>query len=102
MTAVPSIAWRWAVLLLLAAATVWALFRLVNPTGSEVKTVRPVLSRPIDPVVAVALRRVKAQPNPAMQKAGPPDPVAQKSASTSAEKAARAAAELASSVASTN
>ena len=56
---------------------------------------RPALSRPIEPAVDEALRRARSQPNPAMQKAGPPDPVAQKSAETSAEKAARAAAELA-------
>jgi len=43
-----------------------------------------------------ALGSAVPNPNPAAQKAGPPDPGAQRTATTSAESAARAAEELAS------
>jgi len=90
---------RWLLLFLAVGAVIsvailfrsWNNARVPRPGAS----LGPVLSRPIDPAAKETLRRAKVRPNPAMQKAGPPDPVAQKSAETSAEKAARAAAELA-------
>jgi|HubBroStandDraft_4_1064222.scaffolds.fasta_scaffold04041_2 hypothetical protein len=90
---------RWLLVFLIAAALIcvailfrpWNSGRAPRPSAS----LGPVLSRPIEPAAEEALRRVKIRPNPAMQKAGPPDPVAQKRAATAAEKAAQAAAELA-------
>src|SRR5580658_5805627 len=97
---------RWLLLLLLAAAAVICaaiLFRAWNsvraPPGPPL---RPALSHPIEPAIDEALRRAKTQPNPAMQKAGLPDPRSQKTAAASAGKAAQAAAELAASVAPSN
>ena len=58
---------------------------------------RPTLARPVEAEGGAALRRADQPMNPAMQKAGAPDPVAQKTAAASAEGAARAAAHLAAS-----
>jgi hypothetical protein len=57
--------------------------------------VRPTLTRTVEPEGAAAAARGDQPVNPAMQKAGAPDPVAQKTAAASAEAAARAAADLA-------
>jgi hypothetical protein len=76
----------------------WNSARAPRPGAS----LRPVLSRPIEPATEEALRRAKTRPNPAMQRAGLPDPRSQKTAAASADKAAQAAAALAASVASGN
>jgi hypothetical protein len=98
---------HWLLPLLLAAAAVicaailirsWNSARAPRPDAS----LRPVLSRPIEPAIEEALRRAKTRPNPAVQKAGLPDPRSQKTATASADKAAQAAAALAASVASGN
>ena len=90
---------RWLLVFLIAAALIGVaiLFLPWNSgrTPSPDAPVRHALSRPIEPAVDEALRRARSRPNPAMQKAGSPDPVAQKRATAAAEKAARAAAELA-------
>lgn len=54
------------------------------------------------PRPAIAVRGGRAQPNPAAQKAGPPDPAAQKRATLAAASAADAAAQLAASNGSSN
>jgi hypothetical protein len=96
---------RGLLLLLLAAAAVICaaiLFRSWNSARAPRPSMRPALSRPIEPATEEALRRAKTRPNPAMQKAGLPDPRSQKTAAASADKAAQAAAALAASVASGN
>jgi hypothetical protein len=98
---------RGLLLLLLAAAAVICaaiLFRSWNSARAPrpATSMRPALSRPIEPATEEALRRAKTRPNPAMQKAGLPDPRSQKTAAASADKAAQAAAALAASVASGN
>jgi hypothetical protein len=97
---------RFFLLLLAVAALLCAaiLFRSWNSDDAarQAAPVRPALSRPIEPAIAESLQWAKARPNPAIQRPGPPDPVAQKRATTSAQKAAQVAAELAGSVASIN
>jgi hypothetical protein len=95
---------RWPLLLLLAAAAMICaafLFRRWNgtPAPPSGASLRPALSRTVEPAAEEALRLLKARPNPAMQKAGLPDPKSQKTAAASADKAAQAAAELAASTA---
>jgi hypothetical protein len=60
-----------------------------------------VPSRIAEPAAGFVPAAVVA-PNPAAQKAGPPDPVAQQQAAASADSAAKAAAALAASGSSTN
>lgn len=71
-----------------------------HTSSSDVRTqsARYVRSEVTDQAPGVAVRGKQAQANPAVQKAGSPDPVAQKTAATSAESAADAAAALAASV----
>jgi DNA-directed RNA polymerase specialized sigma24 family protein len=98
---------RGLLLLLLAAAAAicaaiffrsWNSARAPRPGAS----LRPALSRPIERAAEEALRQAQTRPNPAMQKAGLPDPRSQKTAAASAVKAAQAAAELAASAAPGN
>jgi hypothetical protein len=89
---------RWLLLVVLAALCAAILLGSWIHAGSVPHprfAARRALARPVAPETGAALRRADQPVNPAMQKAGAPDPVAQKTAAASAEAAARAAADLA-------
>jgi hypothetical protein len=91
------------VLLCLAAAAAFVVtFLLVRSPADRVSTQSAASPKPATLAVnsgvaapAAANRRVDTQQNPAVQKAGPPNPEALRTAAASAESAARAAADLA-------
>jgi hypothetical protein len=93
---------RWLLLLcLLAAVIVCGRILLLSSegTGTETRidTTSVVPAHPASAMRAATgkLPEPRARPNPAAQRAGPPDPVEQKTAAESAERAAKVAAGLA-------
>ena len=93
-------------LCLLATAAFAGTLAFVRPwkdSGSRIEAStrpNPEQSRvpePAHPATVDEAHRLAQGPNPAAQKAGPPDPVAEQTAADSAERAAGAAADLAAS-----
>ena len=76
-----------------AAALVWV--SRDHTTGKPVSRGRSISPDAIDPGSSPVVPEPLRRPNPAAQRPGPPDPVAEQSATDSAESAARAAADLA-------
>jgi hypothetical protein len=95
---------NWLLCLLVAGAFV-ATIVAVHPWKSEaaiaeVRSMGATRTRiaeraPMTQPAEVALRDSREERNPAVQKAGPPDPESQRTAAASAERAAQAAADLA-------
>jgi len=95
----------WLILVCTLIATVACAAILVrswtSDTGSaEATSTNPSRALSAGPAPDDALGSAVPNPNPAVQKAGRPDPGAQRTAAASAESAARAAAELATSASS--
>jgi hypothetical protein len=93
---------RWLLLLcLLAAVIVCGRTLLLSSEGAgtetRIDTTSVVPAHPASAMRAATgkLPEPRARPNPAAQRAGPPDPVEQKTAAESAERAAKVAAGLA-------
>src|SRR5215469_9258586 len=78
------------------AALVWGFEHTSGDRSARRVSVTPAATAPSPPVIT------PESPNPAAQKAGPPDPVAQQSAADSAQNAAEAAAKLAAAGNATN
>jgi hypothetical protein len=94
---------RWLLLLCLLAAVI-VCGRTLLPSsegaGTETRIDTTSVVVPAHPASAMrappgTLREPDTRPNPAAQRAGPPDPVEQKTAAESAERAAKVAAGLA-------
>src|SRR5215472_7094271 len=94
--------WRRLFLLFLLGAALTSAVLSLRPEHDSATIVQPPTNSAhyqlTDRAPDVVVGKRSPRPNPAVQKPGPPDPVAQKTAAASADSAASAAATLAASV----